>query len=946
MKTAVALLFALAAASVATAEARSPEPPEPPAPAVQPLAPGARYDSKIPTVKQVLGFDVGERITSPEEITRYLEALQAAAPDRTRLIEYARTWEGRPLHVLVIGSPDRIARLEEVKKGLRRLADPRGLAAADAEQLVKTLPVVVWLIHAVHGNEISSCDAALSEAYHLLAAQGDASVDAIRREALIVIDPLENPDGRARFHFVNLAGEAAIPDGEPASVEHDEPWPGGRSNHYLFDMNRDWFAQSQPETRGRTKLYLEWFPHVLADLHEMGGNSSYYFAPPADPINPLITKSQVNWLTAFGRANAARFDERGFSYFIREQYDSFYPGYGESWPIFQGAVGMTYEQASARGLRYRRQDETFLSYYDGILHHFTTAMTTAETAAKNREQLLRDFLEYRRSAVQEGETGPVREYVIVAGVDPSRATRLARLLAFQGFEVKRAEEPLKVGTRTLPAGSFIVPVAQPASRLLRNLMEPQIAQPDSFVKEQDRRRKKRLNDQIYDITAWSLPLAFDVDVVTSDHASTVKTTPVPSDELPWTLTHEPARESTPALRETNGDGGGPAMSVAPVAAGAASAASAPRAGAAPAAVALPSAKVGYLVPWGSATATLVIEALRDGLHVRTADLAFTLKGRVYPGGTAIFRSSENGADLGARLGALAAKHGVEVVATDTAFVESGISFGSNDVVPLKMSRVLLAWDAPTQSLSAGWARFVLERRFGQPVTAVRVSSLGRIDLNRFNVLILPSGNYGTLGGEPLRHVKDWITRGGTLITLAEASRWAARENVGLLATTTELRGGRPEVEASEKDQKDQKDQAAKKSDAPSQPIQLDKAIEPDRERPSMTSGALLRVSLDLEHWLTAGTDGQIQAMVEGQRVFTPLKLDKGRNVGTFAGQDVVASGLVWDDAKTQLANKAFVMDQPLGEGRVIAFAEDPNFRAFMEATELLFINAVILGPAH
>jgi hypothetical protein len=259
---------------------------------------------------------------------------------------------------------------------------------------------------------------------------------------------------------------------------------------------------------------------------------------------------------------------------------------------------------------------------------------------------------------------------------------------------------------------------------------------------------------------------------------------------------------------------------------------------------------------------------------------------------------------------------------------------------LKTPRVLLAWDAPTQGLSAGWARFVLERRFGQPVTAVRVSSLGRIDLMRFDVFILPSGSYASITGEPLRQLKDWIARGGTLITIAEASRWAARENVGLLATTTELRGGKPDVEPNEKDL------AAKKAEAAAQPIQLDKAIEPERERPSTTSGALLRVTLDLEHWLAAGTDGQVQAMVEGQRVFTPLRLDKGRNVGTFAGQDVVASGLVWDDVKVQLANKAFVMDQPVGAGHIIAFAEDPNFRAFTEGTELLFINAVLLGPSH
>ncbi|HET7746941.1 MAG TPA: M14 metallopeptidase family protein, partial [Vicinamibacteria bacterium] len=317
------------------------------------LMPGARYDARIPPLKEVVGHDFGDEISSPDQITAYLKALAAASPERTKLVEYARTWEGRPLHVLAIGSPARMARLAEVRQGLARLADPRGLAAGEADRLVGELPVVTWLMHAVHGNEISSSDAALAEAYHFLAAQGDADVDTVLRESIVLVDPLQNPDGRARFLAQNMLGRAAEPDPEPLSAEHDEPWPGGRGNHYLFDMNRDWFARSQPETRGRTDLYLEWHPQVVVDLHEMGGDSTYYFAPPAEPENPYITADQRRWFEAFGRANAERFDARGFAYFVREVYDSFYPGYGESWPIFQGAVGMTYEQASPRGLLYR-----------------------------------------------------------------------------------------------------------------------------------------------------------------------------------------------------------------------------------------------------------------------------------------------------------------------------------------------------------------------------------------------------------------------------------------------------------------------------------------------------------------------------------------------------------------------------------------------------------------
>ncbi len=858
------------------------------------LAPGASYDPRIPTLKQVVGHQVGEEITTPDDIARFLSALQQAAPDRARLIRYGESWERRPLHVLAVASPERIARLDAIQADLRRLADPRGLPPADADRLVQELPVVVLLLHAVHGNEISSSDAALFEAYHLLAAQGDPMADAILKDAIVLIDPLENPDGRARFLATNDLGRAASPDPEPVSAEHDEPWPGGRGNHYLFDMNRDWFARTQPETIGRTRLYLAWYPQVVVDLHEMGGESTYYFAPPAVPENPHITRAQRDWFQVFGKANAARFDERGFAYFVRETFDSFYPGYGESWPIFQGAVGMTYEQASARGLVYRRRDDSILTYRDGIVHHFTAALTTAETAARHREKLLRHFLEYRQSAVVEGERGAPREYLLPPGTDPPRTERLARLLQEQGIEVRRAEEPLKVGGRTLPVGTFVVPAAQPAGRLVRNLLDPATPMDDIFLKEQDRRRKKRLPDQIYDVTAWNLPLLWDVELVLAEKPALGRQAPlIPRDQVPTTL--------------------------------------------AP-------AKVGYLVPWGLASAPAVAEAVRAGLRVSTADEPLTIAGHRYQVGVALLRRADNPPDLAQRLGAILARHGASAAAVDSGFVDEGISLGSSQMRSLRAPRVALAWDTPTSSLSAGWARYVLERRFQLPVTAVRVSSLRRLDLRRYDVLVLPSGDYrDALGEDAVRRIREWVRGGGTLITLAEASRWAARDKVGLLETRTELRGGKPETEPSEKE----KDKPAESKTEEGKPFDLEKALQPERERPESTPGAMLRVLLDMEHWLSAGSDGEIQALVESQRVFTPVKLDKGRNVGLYAAQErLVMSGLVWKEAQEQLAQKAFLIDQPLGDGRVIAFAEDPNYRAFTEASELLFLNAVLLGPSH
>jgi hypothetical protein len=872
------------------------------------LAPGAVYDPKIPTIKQVLGHDYGEKITTPDEIPIYLRALHQAAPDRTRLTEYARSWEGRPLWLLVIASPSRLAALDAVKADLRRLADPRGLADAEADRLVRALPAVTWLMHGVHGNEISSSDAALAEAYHLLAAQNDPDAEIVRRESIVVIDPMQNPDGRARFIVNNLLGAASSPDANPLAAEHDEPWPGGRSNHYLFDMNRDWFSQSQPETRGRIAAMLEWFPHVVVDLHEMGGDSSYYFAPPAHPINPHVTRAQTDSFELFGRANAAKFDERGFAYFVRENYDEFYPGYGESWPIFHGAIGMTYEQASPRGLLWKRTDGDLLSYRDAIVRHFTAALTTAATAARHRERLVRQFLEYRRSAVTEGERAAVREYVIVPGHDPSRARLLARSLVTQGIEVRRTGESIRVGSRTIDAGAYLVSNAQPSGRLLRNLLDLHTAQDDAFVKEQDRRRRLRLGDQIYDITAWSLPLAYDVEIVTSAAAIDARATAV-----------------TPH--------------------------------AAVAHAALAPARVGYLLPWGTATAAAVADALRAGIRIRHAGRPFTLAGRRYPVGTAIVRVSDNSGDLAEKLGPILARHEAAAVAVDSGYQDSGISLGSGSVEALKAPRVLLAWDEPAQAQSAGWARFVLERRFGVPVTAVRLSAFPRVALHDFDVIVLPSGTYAPLAGEePLRRLREWIRGGGTLVTLADASRWAANERVNLLETRTELRGGRPETEPAAAGAGSGTGgtggaggtgAAGGGGAGGSAPFDYDRSIQPERERPENTPGALVRVAIDDEHWLSSGQDGEMQALVEGQRVFTPIRLDRGRNVGVYAPRDrLVASGLVWDEARDQLARKAFLIHQPLGQGHVIAFAEDPNFRAFTEASQLLFINAVLLGPSR
>jgi len=254
--------------------------------------PGATYDPAIPTIRQILGHEPGERITRSEDLARYLEALAAASP-RVKVLEYGHSWEGRKLVYAAIASEANIKRLSEIRVAIQKVADPRNISAAEAENLIRGLPAVIWLAYGVHGNEISSSDATLLTAYHLVAARNDAIVDQVLTNVVVLIDPTQNPDGRSRFiaNFEQSIG--AEPDASPLAAEHNEPWPGGRTNHYLFDLNRDWLVATQPEIQTQIAALEQWFPLVYADLHEMGSNSTYYFSPEADPYNPNLTKTST-----------------------------------------------------------------------------------------------------------------------------------------------------------------------------------------------------------------------------------------------------------------------------------------------------------------------------------------------------------------------------------------------------------------------------------------------------------------------------------------------------------------------------------------------------------------------------------------------------------------------------------------------------------------------------
>lgn len=874
--------------------------------------PGASYDARIPTFEQVLGYGPGERITWHSGLMKYLEALAAAAPGQVKIFEYAKSWEGRKLVYVAIGSEQNIRRLDQVRAGMQSLADPRRTRAGEARQLISALPAVVWFGYGVHGNEISSPDAALLTAYHLLAARNDKVVEEILSNAVVLIDPTQNPDGRDRFvHNFEIA-EGIEPDASPLAAEHNEPWPGGRTNHYYFDLNRDWFALTQPETVGRVRALQEWYPLVFVDLHEMGSDSTYYFAPEAVPYNPHLAKDQRDSLQLFGKNNAKWFDHFGFSYFTREVYDAFYPGYGASWPSYFGSVAMTYEQASVRGLLVRRSDESSMHFRDSVRHHFVASLSTAETAARNREKLLGDFYRYRQTAIEEGETGPIKAYILPRRGDTSAIDKLANILHQQGVEIQRAGASFRACGGEHPSGSYVISLAQPAGRLIRTLMDVNVPMEEEFIKAQEQRRKRRLPDQIYDVTAWSLPLQYNVEAVACSEALRGSFEPVKP-------------EAVPAGKVTGGQG-----------------------------------EVAYLVRWGTAAAgRLLTAALREGLRIFSADKPLTQAGRVFPSGTLIFKAKENPADLRARLERLAARTGAEVVATDTGWVEDGVNFGSGNVVYMRRPVIALAWDLPVSSGSAGWTRFVLERQFGYPVSVIRTRQLANADLGKFHVIILPDGNEGgyasTLGADGIRRLKDWLSEGGTLVALGSgAVSFLADTRTGLLAITREnlAQGERPQRDERPPGEADPaRPQPSGEARGASRLLasedDYNRAIQADSALPDAVAGVLVKARLDGEHWITAGLDKPLHVLVEGRSIYTPVKLDRGTNAAIYLGADqLLASGYLWEENRKQLAFKPFVVVQPQGRGVVIGFTSDPNFRAYMDGLNVLFLNAIFRGAAH
>jgi hypothetical protein len=849
---------------------------------------GGAYDPAVPTPRSVLGYDIGARFTPHAMVARYLARL-AETSKRIRLDTVAYTFEGREVFLVIATSEANQARLDAIRADAARLADPRGASPAELAAVVARMPAVVWLGYTVHGNEASGVEAGLAIAYQLAAGR-DPETQMVLDSTVVLIDPVENPDGHERhvqdvMRARGAGGAEDVPPVRGAMVQQGS-WPGARGNHYYFDMNRDWFILSQPETRGRVATFERWWPHVAVDLHEMGSDASYYFAPPMEPINKNVPENIRHWWDVFAASNAAAFDAHGWSFFRHEDFDEFYPSYGDSWPILNGAIGMTYEEASSGGGAIRKSDGTLLTLRDAAWHHYTASWATLVTAAQRARERVSDYLAFRQSAVTDGERGPIRTVAIAPDGQGRADTLVAHLLA-NGVAVGRLRAPADVRDAVaygesaprpvrLTPGSYVVDLAQPQGRLAKALLEPDAQLDSSFIAQELEHRRTGQPDRFYDLTAWALPYVFRV------HAWWSRGSVGPADPVD----------------------------------------AASRSAAGPAAFPHEAPRYAYAFSAGSETSLRLLGALlADSVRVSFAPRTFTQAGMRFPDGTFLVRVAANGPRVGDLVLHHASETGARVVALNSAASDSGPDLGSNGVFAVKAPRVALVGGPPVSGTSFGSAWFAFNQRLHYPVVTVNAASLGGLDLKGYDVIVVPSVGAGAfdrvLGEGGKERLVAWVRDGGTLITLDGATSWLAGEKLGL----ARLRLRRDTTRA---------------DSAGGAPL------------PAYVPGAIVRLTGDTLSPLLAGIgEAEIPALDFSDRIYNPPKdLAPGEAVLRYApAARLRLAGYLWPEVPARLAESVYLWTENDGRGRVIGFAGDPNFRDLMRGLLPLFANAVFLGPS-
>jgi len=830
----------------------------------------ATFDPDIPSPSAFLGYDIGTYHTRHDRIVAYFREI-ARRSDRVVLRDIGRTNEFRPMIFAIITSPENHANLESLRREHLAVSDPSAPEPDITEQ-----PVVVQLGYGVHGNETSSSEAAMLQAYALAAEQGETAERRLQ-EGIFLVEPVLNPDGRDRHtQWANMhRGDPLVAD--PLDREHNEAWPGGRTNHYWFDLNRDWLPLTQVESRNRVDFYHRWRPNLVTDVHEMGTDNTYFFEPtePVASWNPLVPERVYTELTApFRDAYAETLDDIGTLYFTKEIFDNSYPGYGSTYPNMQGGLGFVFEQASARG-HIQQSNSRLVTFPYTIRNQLRTSMASVETVIDQREPLLRHQRDFFTSALAEADDFFVSAYVFGNADNPARTRSFLNLLLRHQIDVYGLDREVEYeGTTFSPGSAYVVPTRQAQYRMVRTMFERVTSFADSVF---------------YDTSAWSMALSYGLP----HHG--IERGPVPRGEQ---VTEVP---TTDGLGE------------------------------------VPRSSYAYLVNWTEDPAANVLHTLlAHDLTVKAAFEPFEVQAANgsadYPRGSLLLPvqpQSITADSLHRIVEATERTAGMNIDAVPTGFARSGVDLGSPAFRPIEHPRPLMVVGDGVSTYEAGQVWYVLDTRVEMPITKVDRTDLGRVHLPDYDTIVMVSGRYEDLPSAFVDDLRRWIEAGNTLITIRGATSWAVTSGLVNDTTLVDQIDTLPTTPASTED---------------GGPDRYDYASAPDRRGAQRIGGAIFETDLDITHPLGFGYTERTLPVYRDHELLLPPTSNPFSTVAQYV-ETPRLSGYASDSNRDALAGSASLVVDQVGRGRIVLFADNPNFRGMWPGTGRLFFNALFFG-AH
>ena len=817
------------------------------------------YDPAIPLPESVVGHPLGHRIARNDLLVQYLRRLAELSP-RITVETMALTHERRPILALTITSPENHARIDEIKAAHVALSDP------DSDQEVSAgMPVITWLNYGVHGAEVSSTDSSMAVAYHLAAARGPEIEDTLRQSVIVLI-AVFNPDGNSRMSAWNHMHGGYVPVSDPAHRLHNTFWPGGRTNHYWFDLNRQWLLVQHPEPRGWVAKFHEWKPNITVDYHEMGQDSTYYFHPGApDRTFPYIPERSMELLDRVSDRPRSWLDAEQRLYFNEENYDNYYIGKGSTYPHMHASMGMLFEQASSEGLL--DTPHGILSFRDNIRTQYRTSLEMVRAGVEMREELLQYQRDFSRLSLELADEDDIKAYVFSAPGDKARAFHAIDILNRHQIQVNRLGETLSVDDIEFPAGdSYLVLTEQSQYRMVKALFE---------------RITTFEDNTFYDVSAWTLPLAFDFDYAPLANRD------LRGDVIGEVITAEFPFESVPAR-----------------------------------------ANYAYMFSWSNYYAPrAVYRLLEAGVRPKFANKPVsldTLQGRVELGpGAVLVPLGWQGGDLSdddihRLVSTIANEDGIDIFSVNSGHTLSvGMDLGSPNFGPIPKPKVLLLVGDGITAYDAGEVWHLLDSRMNMPVHMYDKRSLASLDLNDYTHLVLVGGSHADLATR-INQVNRWVRDGGTLIGIRQGASWA-HDNI--LYRSSESEGG---------------------ADEDFEPARLDYANKEDIEAEAIIGGAILAGDLDTSHPIGYGIDNRAIATLRN----TLIAFDRPENPWATIveiPENSLLAGYASEDNQARLAGKASLIAERHGQGSVILFADNPNFRAYFFGTNKLFMNSLFFG---